>query len=129
MLKASIERGKLRFCRLSVDGRIIASSFDLLHGQEAFAMKIAHERSYNQYSPGVLLEQANLNDLMGQEIVKMIDSCAAEDHSVLNSLWTKKKEIGQILIGGRGVMSRFYIGAFLVLDRLAEAFRKLKNRD
>lgn len=129
MLAEALSRGHLRFCRLTLDNKAIAYSFDLVHGREAFALKIAHDRAFNQFSPGVLLEQANSNDLLSNNSIDRIDSCAAEDHSVLNSLWTEKKEICQILIGGKGFFNRAYANFFFVLDYLGKSARQLQKSD
>ena len=115
--------GKLRFCRLSLDEKAIAYSFDLLHNREAFAIKIAHDRALDKYSPGVLLEQANLNDLVANKIVRSIDSCAAEDHPVLNGLWAERKEIVQYVVSGKSIIGRAWIGFIIWASDFSRVLR------
>ena len=85
--------GGLFFTELLHDGKVIASSCNLISGNSAFAFKIGWDPDYARYSPGMLnelylLEQAG--ELFGH--LDLIDSGALEG-SFIDRLWFDKRDI------------------------------------
>ena len=120
MVAAAAAEGRLKFSRLKVGDRPIAYSIDVLAGTDAgagaFALKIAHDPAYECYSPGVLLEHANLKAFFEQSDYQWVDSCAASDHKVLNKLWG-----GEIAITHLAIARNDFISAFLLKAALSTA--------
>ncbi len=111
MVASAADQGRLKFSRLKIDDRIIAYSIDVLAGDGAYALKIAHDPAYDCYSPGVLLEYANLKAFFSQNKYDWADSCAASDHSVLSRLWGDEVTITHLAIARRDPLSRLLLKA------------------
>ncbi|MEM9168743.1 MAG: GNAT family N-acetyltransferase [Pseudomonadota bacterium] len=113
--------GRLRFARLTVDGRTIASSIDVFAGGCGFALKIAHDPAFDAYSPGVLLEQDNLADIEADPRAVWIDSCAAPDHSVLNRLWTARTHLAHAVVGRDAMLAKLKMRTVFSIRRARRA--------
>lgn len=100
-LHGAAERGRLERLALRLDGRPIAMLANFTTPPGAFAFKTAFDERYARFSPGVLLQQENLA-LMQREGIDWCDSCAAEDHPMIDRLWPDRRAIGRysIAIGG-----------------------------
>jgi len=82
--------GKAVFAELTVDGRPIAMSLNLLSGDRLFAFKIGWDPDFADCSPGVLSELLLLQSLSEQlPAARFVDSCARPD-SYLESVWPWK---------------------------------------
>lgn len=95
--------GRLEFLRLAVDDRPIAILVNFLAPPGGFTFKIAFDEAFARFSPGVLVQIENLQVLERPEIAWM-DSCAVEDHPMINSLWTERRSIVRVTVplAGRG---------------------------
>ena len=89
--------GKLEMLRLTLDGKVIAMLVNFITPPGGFAFKIAFDEDYARYSPGVLIKIENLKVLHRADIDWM-DSCAVEDHPMINSLWAERREIVRVTI-------------------------------
>jgi CelD/BcsL family acetyltransferase involved in cellulose biosynthesis len=85
----AVVAGKLMMGRLDFNGRPIAMIANLLSGDGGYSFKIAHDESFAQHSPGLLLELALIRELHARG-VEWMDSCAASDHSMINHLWPRR---------------------------------------
>lgn len=94
--------GRLEFLRLDLDGRPLAMLVNFLTPPGGFAFKIAFDEDHARFSPGVLLKIDNLRLLERPEIDWM-DSCAVEDHSMINSLWGERRSIVRVTVPLAGV--------------------------
>ena len=95
------DAGRLQFRRLDLDGRPIAMLINFLCAPGSFSFKTAFDESYAQYSPGVLIQLDNLAILDDQAIAWM-DSCAAQDHPMIDSLWTERRSIVRATVRLKG---------------------------
>lgn len=60
-----------------------------------FSFKTAFDEDYARFSPGVLLQQANL-DLLDDPAIAWVDSCAAPGHPMIDSVWRERRAgVGQ----------------------------------
>lgn len=89
--------GKLDFHRLDVDGRPIAMLVNFLSKPGAFEYKTAFDEEYRQFSPGVMLQRYNLR-ILDQPAIKWVDSCASQDHPMINSLWRERRQIVRVTV-------------------------------
>lgn len=86
--------GQLERHDLRLDGKPLAMLVNFLSGTGSFSFKTTFDEGYARFSPGVLLQLENLKILERRDIDWM-DSCAAEDHSMIDSLWS-----GRAMSGG-----------------------------
>jgi hypothetical protein len=107
-LKGAAIRGKLELLELRLDGAPIAMLVNFLSAPGGFSFKTAFDEEYARFSPGVLLQIENL-DLLERDDVDWCDSCAAEGHPMIDSLWIQRREIGRysVAIGGKGRRALF----------------------
>ncbi|WP_313808656.1 GNAT family N-acetyltransferase [Sphingobium sp.] len=99
---AAFEAKRLHFLRMDLDGRAIAMLVNFRHGEGAFSFKIAFDEALARFSPGVLIELANLHAVQGNPAIGWMDSCAAADHPMIDSLWAERRTITQYRIALRG---------------------------
>lgn len=89
--------GRLDFLRLDLDGKPLAMLVNFVTPPGAFSFKIAFDEDYARFSPGVLIEIENLRILDRQEVAWM-DSCAAENHPMINSLWGERRSLVRVTV-------------------------------
>ncbi|MCI4590365.1 GNAT family N-acetyltransferase [Sphingobium sp. BYY-5] len=99
---AACDAGRLHMLRIDLDGRAIAMLVNFRHGDGAFSFKIAIDEELGRFSPGVLIEIANLHAVQGDPTIGWMDSCAAVDHPMIDSLWAERRTIVQYRIALRG---------------------------
>lgn len=122
---AAIAAHRLHFLRLDLDGRPIAMLVNFRHGEGGFSFKIAIDEALGRFSPGVLIEIANLHAVQGDPEIGWMDSCAAADHPMIDSLWAERRTIVQyrIALHGRGRVRLQRSAAFALAnaaERLAQ---------
>ncbi|NJM50505.1 MAG: GNAT family N-acetyltransferase [Sphingomonadales bacterium] len=121
-LTGAARQGKLERLDLRLDKKPIAMLVNFICQPGSFSFKTAFDEDYARYSPGVLLQIENL-DLLLRGDVQWCDSCAAEGHPMIDSLWTERRAIGRysLAIGGR---ARRAIFALLLQAETAKMERK-----
>jgi hypothetical protein len=116
MMKGSLEAGRLEFQRLDLDGRAIAMLVNFLTPPGSWSFKIAFDEDLARFSPGVMIELENLPRVLGHPDIDWMDSCAAENHPMIDKLWRERREIVQITLALAGAKRR----AVHALCRVAE---------
>jgi CelD/BcsL family acetyltransferase involved in cellulose biosynthesis len=101
LLAAAWDEGRLQFRRLDVDGRPVAMLVNFLCPPGSFSFKTAFDEGFGQYSPGVLLQIENL-DTLDRPGIAWMDSCAAQDHPMIDSLWTERRAIVRVTVPLKG---------------------------
>ncbi len=76
--------------RILVDGRAIAAAIVLHSGCGAWFWKIAYDESFARFSPGVMLTVALTKELLEDAAIERADSCATEDHPMIDRLWRER---------------------------------------
>ncbi len=107
-LAGAADQSKLELLALRLDGRAIAMLVNFLTPPGSFSFKTAFDEDYARYSPGVLLQIENLKLLERSDIL-WCDSCAAQDHPMIDSIWSGRRTIGRysVAIGGTARRSAF----------------------
>ena len=75
---------------LDLDSRPLAMLVNFLCPPGGFSFKTAFDEDYARFSPGVLLQQANL-DLLDNPQIDWVDSCAAPGHPMIDSVWRERR--------------------------------------
>ncbi|HEY0621901.1 GNAT family N-acetyltransferase [Sphingomonas sp.] len=126
-LAAAFDAGKLELLRLDLDGKPLAMLVNFLTAPGAFSFKTAFDEAFARYSPGVLIQLENLAILDNPDIAWM-DSCAAADHPMIDSLWGERRAIVRVTLPLAGWRSRALFHAARAVERAASAIRARRAR-
>lgn len=122
-LENAFARGALRFSRLTHGGRPIAMIVNFIERGDIYSFKIAHDEEFARYSPGVMLEIELMRALEKEPGFSFIDSCAAGDHKMINSLWRGRRAIAALNISGGGAAHKAIFRLLTGLERAGEKLR------
>ncbi|MFZ2997469.1 GNAT family N-acetyltransferase [Sphingobium sp.] len=127
---AAFEAGRLHMLRIDLDGRAIAMLANFRHGAGAFSFKIAFDEELGRFSPGVLIEIANLHAVQADDAIAWMDSCAAPGHPMIDSLWAERRTIVQyrIALHGSGVARMQRSAAFAIANGVETMASMMKGR-
>jgi CelD/BcsL family acetyltransferase involved in cellulose biosynthesis len=95
--------GRLELVRLTLDGQPIAMLVNFITAPGGYAFKIAFDEDYARFSPGVLIKIENLK-LLDRKDIEWMDSCASEDHPMINSLWAERRQIVRVTVPLAGAL-------------------------
>lgn len=84
--------GKLDMRVLALNDRPLAMLVNFLCPPGGFSFKTAFDEDYARFSPGVLLQQANL-DILDDPRIDWVDSCAAPGHPMIDSVWRERRHL------------------------------------
>lgn len=121
------EAERLQFLRLDLAGRPIAMLVNFLTPPGSFSFKTAFDEEFARFSPGVLIQIDNLTILERPGIAWM-DSCAAEQHPMIESLWGERRSIVRVTVPLSGVRRRMAYAAARTLEEASAARRRLAAR-
>ena len=110
--------GTLEMLRLTLDGKVIAMLINFMTPPGGFAFKIAFDEDYARFSPGVLIKIENLK-VLGRPDIEWMDSCAVEDHPMINSLWVERREIVRVTVPLAGARRKAVFRGARLLERTA----------
>jgi len=123
-VRGAWDAGRLQFRRLDVGTRTIAMLVNFLCPPGSFSFKTVFDEDYSRFSPGVLIQLDNLDILANPDIAWM-DSCAVEDHPMIDSLWTGRRSIVRVTVPLNGARRRAAFALCRALERGSAGFRKL----
>jgi CelD/BcsL family acetyltransferase involved in cellulose biosynthesis len=126
-VRAAWRAGRLQFLRLDAGEACIAMLVNFLTPPGSFSFKTVFDESYARFSPGVLIQLENLKILEHPHIAWM-DSCAAEDHPMIDSLWTERRSIVRVSVPLGGLTRRAIYTLCTTLERASAFVRGLRNR-
>ncbi|WHO38331.1 GNAT family N-acetyltransferase [Sphingobium sp. AP49] len=127
---AACDAGRLHFLRIDLDQRPIAMLVNFRHGEGAFSFKIAFDETMGRFSPGVLIEIANLQAVQDDPAISWMDSCAAADHPMIDSLWAERRSIVQyrIALRGQGAARWRRATAFALANGIEQIASRMKGQ-
>ena len=120
--------GKIAITALRLDGRAIAMLITLISGDAGFSFKTAFDEDFSRFSPGVLLQRESL-DLLQTRQLRWIDSCAAPDHPMIDSLWHERRTMLRLLLPLPGAANRTAFAAARGVQRLWHGAKALVPSD
>lgn len=124
LLVGAAEAGRLDMRALDLDGQPMAMLINFLCPPGGFSFKTAFDEDYARFSPGVLLQQANL-DLLDDERIEWVDSCAAPGHPMIDSVWRERRSLVWVNVPLAGTADRLRFKALMQLEKI---WRRLKRR-
>jgi CelD/BcsL family acetyltransferase involved in cellulose biosynthesis len=92
LVHEGLAAGRIEIMRLSLDGTPLAMLINFMAMPGSFQFKIAYDETFARFSPGVLIELENYA-IMSRDGFGWMDSCAAEDHPMIDSLWSGRRSI------------------------------------
>lgn len=119
---------RLEFQRLDLDGRAIAMLINFRTPPGSWSFKIAHDAALARFSPGVLIELENLPRVLDDDAIAWMDSCAAQDHPMINSLWGERRTIVQVSMPLAGIKRQAIYKACRAAETGSSALRKVLGR-
>lgn len=119
--------GRLQIRRLDLDGKPLAMLINFLAPPGSFSFKIAYDEAYSRFSPGVLLELDNL-DLLARGDIEWMDSCAAENHSMIDSLWGERRTIVRVSLPLAGARRRLSFAGWRAIESGWASAKRLSGR-
>ncbi len=97
MLAGAFAAGRLDMLRLDLDGKALAMLVNFITPPGSFSFKIAFDERFARYSPGVLVQIENLQ-MLARDDVAWMDSCAVENHPMIDSLWGGRRSIVRVTL-------------------------------
>lgn len=123
-MRGAFATGRLDFQRLDLDGRAIAMLINFRTPPGSWSFKIAYDETLSQFSPGVLIELENLKRVLEDPEIDWMDSCAVEDHPMINSLWGERRAIVQVSVPLSGVRRGAVFRACRAAETASAAVRR-----
>lgn len=105
MLAGAHAAKRLDMLRIDVDGKAVAMLVNFITPPGSFSFKIAFDEAYARFSPGVLVQIENLQ-LLARGDIDWMDSCAAENHPMIDSLWGGRRSIVRVTLPLAGLRRR-----------------------
>jgi CelD/BcsL family acetyltransferase involved in cellulose biosynthesis len=118
---------RLQFLRLDLDGHPIAMLVTFMAPPGAFTFKIAFDEDYARFSPGVLIQLEYLK-ILDRDDIGWTDSCAVENHPIINSLWRERRSIVRATVPLAGARRRATYAACRSLETGSALLRQLIRR-
>jgi CelD/BcsL family acetyltransferase involved in cellulose biosynthesis len=124
-IQGAFAAGRLEMLRLVLDGKPIAMLVNFIAIPGSFSYKIAFDENYARYSPGVLIQLENLK-ILDRADVSWMDSCAVEDHSMINSIWAERREIVRVTVPLNGARRMMAFRICRALETASAFVRRLR---
>ncbi len=126
-LRTALGMGRAEIVRLTCGDDVIAMLVNFLAGAGSFSFKIAYDERYARFSPGILIEKANLQRL-NDPAFGWMDSCAVENHPMINSLWRYRREMVRIALPLAGMKSAMLFRAARAAETSWSTIKQLRTR-
>ncbi|WP_425232998.1 GNAT family N-acetyltransferase [Sphingorhabdus sp.] len=123
-LHGAANEGKLELLALRLNGRAIAMLVNFMTPPGAFSFKTAFDEDYARFSPGVLLQLHNLA-LLERDNIEWCDSCAAQDHPMIDSIWSGRRAIGRYSVAIGGPVRRAGFALLLAAEKAKGRLRQI----
>lgn len=114
--------GRLHLVAMRLDGRPIAMLVNFLSPPGGFSFKTAFAEEFSRFSPGVLLQIDNL-DILADNGLAWMDSCAAEGHPMIDSLWAERRHVARVSVALKGYGRPALFGLFRQGERFMDRRR------
>jgi CelD/BcsL family acetyltransferase involved in cellulose biosynthesis len=123
VVTGAFDAGRLDLIRLDLDGRPLAMLVNFITLPGSFSFKIAFDEGHARFSPGVLLLIENLA-VLERPGFEWMDSCAVENHSMINSLWAERRSVIRVSVPFGTVRGRIAFRLCRTIESLSAALRR-----
>ncbi len=114
---------------MRLDGQTIAMKTNFLTHNGGFAFKICYHPEWAKFSPGAILEKVNVSKLHETNRVQWMDSCAAPDHPMIDSLWPERRLLQAVALSTGGKRGRIAVCALPMAKLLRDSVKALRQRN
>lgn len=123
-------RNRLMMITMKLDDKPIASHVGIYAGDGAFAIKIAYDESFGQFSPGILLELEAIHELHQQRPrpCQWVDCCSAADSMVMKRVWKQQRTIVSVICPTGKPGGNLLVAALPMLQYVRGRLRKCLPR-
>ncbi len=123
---------RLELLSLQTDDRALAMKCNFVSGHVTFCFKIGYDEEAGQFSPGIHLEVANIEQFHAGSS-SWTDSCAVPFNAMINRLWSGRRALQSVAscragLSGALPYRRWKIAAATMLPARAALARTLRNR-
>ncbi|WP_141395755.1 GNAT family N-acetyltransferase [Sphingomonas spermidinifaciens] len=115
-LAGARDAGRLEILRMTVAGRTIAMLVNFRCPPGSASFKIAYDEDYARFSPGVLIQIENY-EVLTDPAIDWMDSCAAANHPMIDSLWAERRGIVRLTLPIGGARGRLAFAAARAVER------------
>ena len=119
----ALAAGRLDFLRLDLDARPVAMLVNFLAAPGAFSFKTCFDEQYSRFSPGVLIQLENLK-ILDRGGIAWMDSCAVQDHPMIDSLWSGRRDIVRVTVRLKGLRRSLVFAVCRALEIGQVMFRR-----
>jgi Acetyltransferase (GNAT) domain len=98
--------GKLRFWRLTLDGKPIAALYAIVEGDQAWLGKIAYDEEFAKYSPGVLIIFSATESFFAEKTIRRVDSSAIPNHPMIDRIWRDRIDMADVFVSSERTSAR-----------------------
>lgn len=126
LIAESAKSGKARFLTLRLDGQPIAMLSDIQSNRTVYSYKTAYDESFAQFSPGVVAEFLNLQELH-EDGIELADSCTAADNATINRVWGQKLKFQNLVLALRPGMPQWVVKSLPMAHGLVRWLRRKLN--
>lgn len=123
IMDGAAEAERLDVRGMYLDDRPLGMLISFLSPPGSFGFKTAYDEEFARFSPGVMLQQANL-DLLDRDEIAWCDSCAAPDHPMIDSIWRERRALVWVNVPLSGTVNRL---RFAALTRVEHMWRRWKD--
>lgn len=127
VLRGAAKNGQLARHDLRLDGLPIAMLVNFYSAPGSFSFKTTFDEDYARFSPGVLLQYENLK-ILSHPDVRWMDSCAAEGHPMIDSLWSGRRDIGRFSIELSGMTRKAMFRGVRLGEGIMAQFKKRETQ-
>jgi len=127
IMRGALEAGRLDFQRLDLDGRAIAMLINFRTPPGSWSFKTSYDEAFARYSPGVMIELEKLKRVLADPDIEWMDSCAVENHSMIDRIWAERRAIVQVTVPLAGVKRRAIYGLCRSAERLSALARRVRG--
>ncbi len=124
-LKGAQADGLLELQRLDLNGRAIAMLVNFLTPPGSWSFKIAYDEELARFSPGVMIELKNLERVLSSPTLDWMDSCAVENHPMIDGLWGERRTIVQVSVPLAGAKRRAVFAACRAAETGSATLKKI----
>ena len=122
-LHGAFASGRLDMLKLTLDGRALAMLINFISPPGSYSFKIAFDEAFARFSPGVLIQLENL-EALAMPGLDWMDSCAAEGHPMIDSLWSERRTIVRVTVPLKGKRRRATFSTARMLETVSALTRR-----
>lgn len=122
-LAGAWEAGRLEMLRMDLADRPIAMLVNFLAPPGSFSFKIAFDEAFARFSPGVLIQLDNYA-ILDRAGIDWMDSCAAANHPMINSLWAERRRVVRVSVPLAGAWRGAQFRLVRTAERASAALRR-----